>query len=172
MIVFRRADPRLPFVREDAGQPAARWNGEGEGPVNYFADGAWAEFLRHEEIRTPDDLGTIRRAIWAVDIGDEPASVPNLPHATMTGGADTYPACREAARRLQSRGATRIEAPSAALVAGGARGHRVEGGLRHGPPREGRTIALFGPRPDAVGWRAAYEANPAPELLARVRWRS
>jgi hypothetical protein len=39
--------------------------------THYFTDtpdGAWAEFLRHEAIFDPEDLLTVRRAPWAVDI--------------------------------------------------------------------------------------------------------
>ena len=64
MILFRHADPRFPFLWETASQPAGRWHAPGEGPVHYLADtpdGAWAEFLRHEEIRDPEDLAGIRR---------------------------------------------------------------------------------------------------------------
>ena len=71
MIVFRHTDPRFPFLQEAAGQPAARWHAPGEGPVHYFADtadGAWAEFLRHEEITDPADLAGIARAIWSIDL--------------------------------------------------------------------------------------------------------
>lgn len=172
MIAFRHADPRLPFLREDASQPAARWHDAGEGPVQYFADtpdGAWAEFLRHEEIREDDDLATIRRAIWAVDIGDEPAVDPELPSATLTGDPRTHDACRAEARRLRAQGATRIDTSSAALLPGGARGYHVDAGLKPGTPRDGRSIVLFGRRPALAGWRAAYEGRPAPELLPRVR---
>jgi len=173
MIVFRHADPRLPFLWEDTTQPAGRWHDAHEGPAHYFADtpdGAWAEFLRHEEIRDPADLATIRRAMWAVDIDDAELAVrPRLGEATATGGRDTYAACRTAARRLRARGATRLEAPSAALVAGGAHGHRVDGGLRDAPARDGRTIVLYGARPTITGWRAAHEGRPGPELLAKVR---
>ena len=172
MIAFRHADPRLPFLHEDASQPAARWHDAGEGPVQYFADtpdGAWAEFLRHEEIKEDDDLATIRRAIWAVDIGDDPAAEPRLPNATLTGGLETYDACRKEGRRLRAQGATRVDASSPALLTGGAQGCHVDAGLKPGPPRDGRTIILFGRRPALVGWRAAYEGRPAPELLARVR---
>ena len=173
MIAFRHADPRLPFLRADSSQPPARWHGHGEGPANYFSDtpdGAWAEFLRHEEIRNARDLATIRRSIWAVELpDDEPAARPALAEATLTGGPDTYSACREEARRLRAGGATRIDVPSAALVTGGDAGHRVEGALTRGPARDGRTIVLYGPRPTLVGWRAAYEGRPAEELLARVR---
>ena len=170
MIVFRHADPRLPYLHEDANQPPARWHEAGEGPAHYFADtpdGAWAEFLRHEEIRDPADLSTIRRAIWAVEIPDAESAAS--PEVTIAGGTKTYRECREEARRLRAGGATRIDVPSAALVAGGARGQRVDAGLAPGPPREGRTIVLFGRRPSLVGWRAAYAGRPAEELLVRVR---
>ena len=75
MIVFRQVDARYPFLWEDASQPAGRWHGDGEGPAHYFADtpdGAWAEFIRHEEIDDVADLPTIRRQMWAVEIGNEP----------------------------------------------------------------------------------------------------
>ncbi len=73
MIGFRHADPRYPFLWEGADQPAARWHATGDGPAHYFSDtpdGAWAELLRHEEISDPDDLATIRRTLWAVDLGE------------------------------------------------------------------------------------------------------
>lgn len=172
MIVFRHADPSLPFLWEDPAQPAARWHGAGEGPANYFADtpdGAWAEFLRHEEICDPEDIATIRRAMWAVEIGDEAGATPALPDATLIGGAETYDACRAEARRLRDAGATRISAPSAALLPGAAGGLMVDGQMRPGPPRDGRTIALFGAQPSLIGWRAAHEGRPAAELVKRVR---
>jgi hypothetical protein len=173
MIVFRHADPRLPFFWEGGGQPPARWHGSGEGPVQYTCDtpdGAWAEFLRHEEIRAPEDLATIRRALWAIEIDDaEPAARPEAAASTMTGGLATYAACRECARQLRAGGATRIEAPSAALDAGGARGYVVDAGLRPASPRNGCVIVLFGRRPYAVGWRAVHKGYPAEELLGRVR---
>jgi len=173
VIVFRHADPRLPFLWEDARQPPGRWHGGGEGPAHYFSDtpdGAWAELLRHEEIRDPDDLATLRRAIWAVEIPDqEPAATPDLEPDIALGGPATYGRCREAARALRARGVTRLEAPAAALVAGGAHGHRVDAGLRTGSPRNARTIVLYGRRPSLVGWRAVHEGRPSDELLPRVR---
>lgn len=173
MIVFRHADPRLPFLWEDAAQPAGRWHAEGEGPAHYFSDtpdGAWAELIRHEEIRDPADLATLRRAMWAIEIPDEePAAAPHLPFQTITGGPASHAACREAAWALRARGIMRLEVPSAALMSGAAHGHRVEAGLKAGPPRDARTIVLYGRRPLLVGWRAAYEGRPAGELLRRVR---
>lgn len=173
MIVFRHADPRLPFLWEDAAQPAGRWHAEGEGPAHYFSDtpdGAWAELIRHEEIRDPADLATLRRAIWAVDIPDEePAAAPNLPLNMVTGGPASHAACREAARALRACGITRLDVPSAALASGAAHGYRVDAGLKTGPPRDAWSIVLYGRRPSLVGWRAACAGRPAEELLGRVR---
>jgi hypothetical protein len=172
VIVFRHTDPRFPFLWETAGQPGGRWNAEGDGPVNTFADrpeGAWAELLRHEEITDPRDVAEIRRSLWAVDVGELPGAKPELPRGTMTGGPRSYVACRREAARLRSHGTEGFTAPSAALVRGGAHGWRVEGGLRPGPERDGAVIVLFGPRPDLVGWEAAYEGRPSDELLSRVR---
>ena len=172
MIAFRHADPRYPFLWEEASQPGARWHGPGEGPVQYLCDtpdGAWAEFLRHEEIKDPEDLATIRRALWAVELGDEPSREPRLPAKVLTGGPETHAACRKEARRLWRLGATKVVAPSAALLPGAARGWRVDGGLRPGPPHDAKVVVLYGRRPDLVGWAAAMEGRPGEELLPFVR---
>ncbi len=172
MIGFRHADPRYPFLWEGAHQPAARWHAAGHGPVHYFSDtpdGAWAEFLRHEEISDPDDLRTIRRALWAVDLGDMPLAVPDLPPATLTGGYASHGACQAEAHRLRQRGEGGLQAPAAALLPGGARGWRVDGGLQPGPARDGVVFVLFGRRTDLVGWRATAAGRPGEELLAAIR---
>jgi hypothetical protein len=172
VLLFRHADPRFPFLWEGAAQPAARWHGDGEGPAHYLADtadGAWAELLRHEEIRDPEDLATVRRAMWAIEVPDEPGASPDLPEEVLTGGLDSYPACRDEARRLRTAGATRLEAPSAALLPGTAHGWLVDGGERPGPDRDGRAVVLFGPRPDVLGWQAAAAGRPHDRLLPAVR---
>lgn len=176
MIGFRQCDARCPFLWEDAAQPEGRWHAVGEGPAHYFADtpdGAWAAFLRHEEIHDAADLATVRRSLWAVEIGDAPAARPDLPADTMRGDRSTFDACQAAARLLRAAGHRRLEVPSAALLPGGARGSRVDaaGGVRPDAPRDGRVVVLFGD-PDElnlVGWPAAVDAAPAPDLLARVR---
>ena len=172
MIGFRHTDPRFPFLWEDDSQPPGRWHGEGEGPAHYFADtpdGAWAEFLRHEDITDPADVAEVRRAVWAVELARPPREEPELGGRTLTGGLPSYRACQGEARRLRARGARGLVAPSAALMPGAAHGWRVEGGLKRGAPRDGRVIALFGPRPDLVGWETVHEGRPSARLLRRVR---
>jgi len=171
MIAFRQVDWRYPFLWEDASQPAGRWHGEGEGPAHYFADtpdGAWAEFLRHEEIDDPADLLTIRRQMWAVEIGDRRDRQVDLPSHILKGGADTYPRCQQKARALRAKGVDRLAAPSAALIAGGARPLRVRNGVEPGDPRDGLVIVIFGMPDELLGWPAAVDARPPDDLLPRV----
>ena len=171
MIAFRHADPRFPFLRETASPVPGRWNRSGDLAhcLSDTPDGAWAEFLRHEEISDPEDIPHIRRALWAVEVGDLPAARPGLPGDVLTGGRASWPACQREAARLRAAGELGLTAPSAALVPGGAHGFRVEGGERPGSPRDGVTIVLFGARPDLIGWRAAASGGPAADLLGRVR---
>lgn len=172
MILFRQADPRFPFLWESSSQPEGRWHAAGEGPAHYLADtpdGAWAELLRHEEITDPADLDTVRRAIWAVEVPDSLATPVTLPRATACGNPATWPRCQRHARTRRARGAKRLVAPSAALLPGTAGGRRIDEGERSGPPRDGRTIVVFGPPTDLVGWRVADAAHPSPALLPLVR---
>lgn len=171
MIAYRHTDPRFAFLRENPPQPAGRWNTQGE-LTHYLCDtpdGAWAEFLRHEEIVDEEDLATVRRGLWAVEIGDEPSARPELPADTLVGGPTTWPDCQCEASHLRNQGEAGITAPSAALHPGSAHGWRVAGGLRPGPARDGKVFALFGPRPDLVGWAAAASGHPSASLLAQVR---
>lgn len=173
MIVFRQADPRYPFLWSDASQPPARWHADGDGPAHYFADtpdGAWAELLRHEEITDPEDAATLRRALWAVEIGDEPLKVVSLPAAVVTGGPDSYRACQGHARRLRARGARRLVAASAALLPGGATGREVSEGVeRPARLRHGRVIVVFGTPDGLVGWKAVERGGPPGDILPKVR---
>lgn len=175
MIAFRHADPRFPFLREDSAQSAGRWNAAGE-LTHYFCDtpdGAWAEFLRHEEIDDPRDILTIRRALWAVEIGEPPSLTPDLPSDVLFGGPQSWSACTQFAREHRPI-ADGIAAPSAALLPGGARGWgargwKMDGGARSGPIRDGFVFALFSLRPDLVGWAATIEGRPGDDILERVR---
>jgi RES domain len=171
MIGFRQVDARYPFLWENSRQPEGRWHAAGEGPAHYTADtpdGAWAEFLRHEEITDPEDVPTIRRQLWAVDLGDEPAEPVRLPMAVLSGGVETYQRCQHEAAALRRRGHTRIVAPSAALIPGGARGSYVQDGVHPAPPRDGRVFVVFGSPADLVGWVAAEAGWPSADLLERV----
>jgi hypothetical protein len=173
MIAFRQVDARYPFLWEDTTQPAGRWHAKGEGPAHYFADtpdGAWAEFLRHEEITEVTDLATIRRQMWAVEIGNAATDPIELPAEILGGNLDTYAECQQAARARRARGARRIKAVSAALLPHGASGFTVQHGVRAAAPRDGWTIVVFGAPEALTGWIAADDGHPPADLLPRVRY--
>jgi hypothetical protein len=172
VIAYRHNDRRFAFLWENDTQPVARWHGEGEGPAHYFADtpaGAWAEFLRHEEIDDPADLPGISRAMWAVEIGEPPTSRPRLSLEVQTSGVDSYASCQAEARRLRKRGSTGLVAQSAALQTGAAHGWQVNEGLQRTAPADGRVIVLFGRRPDIVGWLVTDDGRPTADALVNVR---
>ncbi|MFO0449794.1 MAG: RES domain-containing protein [Pseudomonadota bacterium] len=182
MALYRVVDARFPFLWSAAvgpHQPAARWHDAGEGPVQYLADtpvGAWAELLRHEEIREPEDLAGVVAVLWAVESPAEaaeteadPIALPDLPTAVLVGGRATYEACRAEARRLRARGIRRLVAPSAALRSGEAAGWALDGGVQvRSSPRDGRVHVVFGELAGAIGWCAA-EGGVSREVLAAVR---
>lgn len=176
MIVFRVCDSRFPFLWDAAAgahQPPARWHGNGEGPVQYFADtptGAWAEVLRHEEITDPADLAGLSARIWAIHIADIEMHEPKLSRAALTSRSDGYETCRQEARRLRAAGAERIQTISAALKPGEGAGYRVgTAGLIRASGRDGSVIVHFGRLPEAEGWCAAEGARPDERVLSQVR---
>ncbi len=157
---------------EAKSQPAARWHSDGEGPAQYFADtpgGAWAEFLRHEEITEEVDLAGVDRAIWAVEVGSPDTAAPDLPDALVRGGYDTYTQCQQEAARLRDEGVAVLRARSAALEDGGATGWRVEFGFRKGPTANGYTYVFFGAQPGFVGWLIVDMGQPPAGLLQAIR---
>lgn len=170
---FRHSDPRFGFLWATPAQPAARWHGQGEGPVNYFADtptGAWAEFLRHEGIVDPEDLAGVRRSLWVVELPAGRYASPTLPAEQTEGGLATYQACQAEARRLRAAGATRLQTRSAALHGGRAHGWLSRGGgAEPSPvPRDGMVCVLFG-HLDLVGWLAVDAGSPPAVVLDLVR---
>lgn len=173
MIVFRNTDVDVPFFWDGDAQPPARWHGAGEGPAQYASstpDASWAEFLRHAGIGDPDDLAGVERAMWAIEVPDtEPAAAPLLPVSTLLGGPRSYRRCRAEARRLRRAGATRLIAPSAAVLPATPSGWVSAPALRPAEPRDEWTIVLFGARPDHVGWLTAAGGRPEARLLERVR---
>ena len=171
MIGFRNCDPRWPFLRSDATQPAARWHARGDGPAHYFADtavGAWAEFLRHEEIKNAADLAGVQRSLWAVEIPDAVYGAPVLADAMLRGDRTTYPNCQTEARRLRNAGHVGVRAPSAALLAGAASGWSCTPNEIPAAPRDGVVYVLFGPPRGLAGWPAVEAGQPPARILPLV----
>lgn len=172
MIAYRQGDRHYPFLWESPNQPSGRWHVRGQGPVQYLADtpaGAWAEFLRHEGITDEEDLQGVERAIWAINIDDETFETPNLPEYLLLGDMHCYPECQAEAERLRNAGATALQAPSAALTPGAAKGCLVNNGLHDGAPADGQVYVLFGARPTSVGWVIVDKGRPSASVLPFVR---
>lgn len=173
MIGFRNTDVDVPFFWESDRQPPGRWHGEGRGPAQYLSStpsASWCELVRHLGITDPADLAGIARTMWAVELpDDERSATPHLSRSVVTGGLASYPTCQAEAARLRGAGATRLDAPSAAVLDGVASGWLTDGGLRSGPPRAEHTIVLFGRRPSLVAWVAGSPAFPEPDILDRTR---
>ena len=156
--------------RRSTTRPLARRR---QGPCQYLADtpdGAWAEFLRREEITDPADLPGVTRSLWAVDVPDpmlvgaHRAAAPE-----MTGGPESYPACQDSARSQRDPGVGDLIAPSAALRPGAAGGQVTDNGLRDAESRDGATWVLFGPRPGLRGWRVVDRGAPPARVLHLTR---
>lgn len=171
---FRHGDSRWPFFWELPTQPTARWHGPGEGPVQYLADtpdGAWAEFLRHEEITDPADLEGVTRKLWAIEVPEavDSAVQPELDGEVLVGDLSSYPACQAEARRIRGMGAQALVAPSAALLPGAARGQVTDGGLKEATARDGMVWVLFGKHQALRGWSAVDAGAPPERTLRLVR---
>src|SRR3954452_11159354 len=72
-VLYRYSNYDTPFwVRPNTRN--GRWHRAGDGPTQYLSlstDGAWAELVRAEDLRTDKDLHLVRMPLWQakVDIG-------------------------------------------------------------------------------------------------------
>jgi RES domain-containing protein len=113
-----------PFWARENTQPG-RWHSPGDEPTQYLSlstDGAWAELIRNEQLRTEDEVAMVSVPMWAVAI-DEAMIVDY----SSFGRADTagfspaalvsedYDRCQREGSRLRKLGFSGVLAPSAAL---------------------------------------------------------
>ena len=169
---YRACDRRFPFFWSDDSQEPGRWHGEGDGPCHYLAttaDGAWAEVLRHREVRELDELLDLELSIWELEV-PVPTAQPQLDLGHLTGDASSYPACRDEARRIRAAGHESLRAPAAALVSGVAELSGVIGGEQVvvGSARN-ETYVFFG-SPDRLVGAPIAEGHPNPVVLEDVRY--
>jgi RES domain len=148
-----------------------RWHSNGDGPTQYLsatADGAWAELIRNENLRSEADLALVRMPLWQAQI--EQGHIADYSSFALAEQASFDPetlidddqgACRAEGLRLREAGFSGVVYPSAAL------------------PGE-LNLALFGPR-ILLPWGAARRlssgipaakltvGSPPRALLPRVR---
>ncbi len=143
LVGFRYSSYDIPFwVRPNT--RAGRWNREGDDPTQYWsltAEGAWAELIRHEDLRSERELDLVRMSIWTCRVPCAMLADLRDPALQVEHGvteeqlvADDWAACQDLSVRLRPlvRG---VIAPSAALP-----GHD--------------SLTLFGPR-RPIDWRTA-----------------
>lgn len=104
---------------------AQRWNRAGEGPTQYLSlstDGAWAELIRAEELRSPGDVRAVSMPMWVLRIREthiadyrtfERAEAAGFPPDALVD--DDRERCRAEGTRLRASGFRGVVTPSAAM---------------------------------------------------------
>lgn len=169
-IAHRYSSYDTPFwVRENS--QMGRWHVSGDGATQYLSlstDGAWAELIRNEELRTEDEVAMVSVSMWAVTIDQEMIVDYSSFELAEQAGFDPsalvdedYELCQREGARLRALSYAGVLAPSAAVP--GA-----------------TNLTLFGPRMASTWDRPPLLASsipatiitkgaPPPGLLARVR---
>ncbi len=177
---FRQAGEGFPpfwhpgSTRRPTAQPSARWHREGEGFAQYCSletDGAWAELVRWEGIRTETERQEQRARLWQLwpkehDIADlstfDQIDACGLDPAIFID--DDHTACQALADELRDAGYRGVISPSAALAG-------VINLTLFGARRElyGRPADVLNLRPDLyVHVNLAADLSPPPEHILRV----
>lgn len=169
-VALRYSSYDTPFwVRENT--QAGRWHTRGDGATQYLSlstDGAWAELIRSEELRTEDEVAMVSVSMWAAQIEQglivdyssfELAEQSGFDPSALVD--EDYGRCQREGARLRSMRYAGVIAPSAALP--GA-----------------KNLTLFGPRVASTWGRSTLLASsipatvitkgaPPPGLLESVR---
>jgi RES domain-containing protein len=160
--------------RHPSTQPSARWHREGEGYAQYCSletDGAWAELIRWEHIRSEAERQAYRARLWQLwpqetDIADlstfDQIEACGLEPAIFID--DDHAACQELGDELRAAGYRGVLAPSASLP--GVVNLTLFGGRRelYGRPTEVPNL-----RPDVyVNVNLAADLSPPPDHILRV----
>lgn len=167
---FRYSSYDVPFWAR-ANTTDERWHRAGDGATQYLSatpDGAWAELIRNENLRSEGDLSLVAMALWQARIEHgQVADYRDFETAELAGFDpeclidDNQGACQAEGRRLRAAGFAGVIYPSSAL------------------PGE-TNLALFGPRillpwgsvrrlaSGIPGSQLTVGAPPA-DLLPRVR---
>jgi RES domain-containing protein len=123
-VAFRYSNYDTPFWVRPNSEPG-RWHQAGDGPTQYLSttvDGAWAELVRAEELRSEQEVALVRMPMWVAEvhvqrIADygtfEKAEAAGFPPAALID--DDHSRCQEEGRRLRQAGFQGVLAPSAAL---------------------------------------------------------
>lgn len=167
---FRLSDYDTPLPPSPSSR-SGRYHVAGGPPAHYWSlhpHGPWAELLRSNGMRTPDDAAGLRKRLWVARFDVDPVPVTfdtagshDIAPADLV--ADDHAPCQQLAQRLVRGGVDAIIVPSAALPG-------VDNLVLFGP----RVQADYGPEPvdptvDVPAAVAADHARPQGELIEVVR---
>ncbi len=158
LIGFRYSSYDVPFwVRPNS--QARRWNAALEAPTQYWSstlDGAWAEHIRFNDIRTEAELDEVRVPIWVcrvsrmglLDLRDHDIRARyGLRRSDLT--AAEWTPCQCAATAMREQGVRGVISPSAALP-------------------DATNITLFGPRRVIAFERRPALASAVPAAIVAI----
>lgn len=123
-VAFRYSNYDTPFWVRPNTDPG-RWHRVGDGPTQYLSttvEGAWAELIRAEGLRSEAEVALIRMPMWVAEldirrIADygtfEKADAAGFPAEALID--EDYDRCQEEGGRLRNAGCQGVLAPSAAL---------------------------------------------------------
>ncbi len=150
---------------------AGRWHLPGRHATQYMSadpDGAWAELIRHEGLRSEDDAALVHMQMWAVDVDQanlvDYSTFAKVEAAGFSPGAlidDDWAGCQGEGQLLRSLGYAGVVAPSAALP--GAVNITIFG--RRIRTTWGHSTRLASAIPACV----VAVGSPPPGLVGRVR---
>lgn len=157
-IAFRYSNYDTPFwVRPNT--ESGRWHKSGESPTQYLSatvDGAWAELIRAEGLRSEREVSLIRMPMWAAEVHvQRVADYSSFEKAEAAGFSaealidDDRSRCQEEGGRLRGAGVQGVLAPSAALP----------GSL---------NLTLFGPRIASTWQGPALLASSIPAVTVAI----
>jgi RES domain-containing protein len=123
-VAFRYSNYDTPFwVRPNTDE--GRWHQTGDGPTQYLSvtvEGAWAELIRTEGLRSETEVALLRMPMWVADLDvNRIADYGTFEKADEAGFApgalidEDYSRCQEEGGRLRGAGYQGVLAPSAAL---------------------------------------------------------
>jgi RES domain-containing protein len=123
-VAFRYSNYDTPFwVRPNTDE--GRWHRREDGPTQYLSvtvEGAWAELIRTEGLRSEAEVALLRMPMWVADLDvHRIADYGTFEKADRAGFApdalfdEDYSHCQVEGSRLRSSGYQGVLAPSAAL---------------------------------------------------------
>ena len=123
VIAWRYSNYDTPFWARNNTRDG-RWNTAGEAAVQYLAmepNGAWAELIRAEGLRSEAEVETVRIPIWVAAVNEVVVDYSTFEKAEAAGFApdalvdDDWVRCQDEGRRLRGLGYSGVITPSAAL---------------------------------------------------------